>query len=401
MRVAIVVPGLTTPGGVPTVARLLGAALNQRGRYHTTFISIATSSRDSSSVRLLSPRSWGRPLRVVAGRSEEGDFLHVGALLAELEPLRYRPRKVLTDLLDSFDVVQVVAGIPAWALVATASSRPVFLYVASVASLERKRRLQQEVFPWRRWMTMVTSALERSALREVARVFVMNRSMRDVVASVVPPSRVVLAPPGIDTERFVPTAYNPNGPLLWIARLADPRKNLSLMLHSYKRVKQGLPAAPRLIICGSGLPRREDGELAKRLGIDTSLQIRSNVPPAELPSLYQQASVFVMSSDEEGFGLVALEAMASGLPVVSTRCWGTEMTVRHGENGLLTPVGDASALADAITWLLERPALRAQMGRRGRELATQMFALGVAAQPFFHAYDELVATSSGDRDVIT
>ncbi len=115
---------------------------------------------------------------------------------------------------------------------------------------------------------------------------------------------------------------------------------------------------------------------------------------AELADLYRHAMFFVLPSDEEGIGIVLLEAMASGLPVVSTCCGGPETAVLDGETGFLTPVGDAQALADAMQHLLDNPALRRRMGQAGRRIAEERFSLDVTGKVFLRKYDELLGTNA-------
>src|SRR5215472_1544747 len=109
-RVAIVVPGLLEGGGVPAVAFFVRELLQRSGRYVADLVSIAISSRDAASVRLCSPRSWCRGPQESRGTWAGIPFKHVGAYLVEFEPIRYMPRRRLTELLNDYDLVQVVAG---------------------------------------------------------------------------------------------------------------------------------------------------------------------------------------------------------------------------------------------------------------------------------------------------
>jgi glycosyltransferase involved in cell wall biosynthesis len=118
--------------------------------------------------------------------------------------------------------------------------------------------------------------------------------------------------------------------------------------------------------------------------------MHEDIDMSTLAQLYRNASLFVLSSDEEGLGLVILEAMASGLPVVSTRCGGPETAVIEGETGYLTPVRDACALTDAMHMLLDDPALRHRMGQAGRAIAEARFSIAVAGKAYLTCYDTLL-----------
>jgi glycosyltransferase involved in cell wall biosynthesis len=82
---------------------------------------------------------------------------------------------------------------------------------------------------------------------------------------------------------------------------------------------------------------------------------------------YRRAGIFCLPSVQEGFGIVFLEAMAAGLPIVATSAAAVPEVVPHGLAGTLTPPGDITALADALAELLASPALRARLGSYGRE----------------------------------
>ena len=101
--------------------------------------------------------------------------------------------------------------------------------------------------------------------------------------------------------------------------------------------------------------------------------------------------MFVLSSKEEGLGLVVLEAMASGLPVLSTRCGGPEGLVVEGVTGYLTPVGDAHALAARMKGLLDDVVLRRSMGERARRMAEEKFSLETAGRVIIESYDGLLS----------
>ncbi len=401
VRVALVVPDLTGSGGVAAVVRFLYDVLERSERYAPYLISLAMSSRDRCSVRLLDPRSWLRGVEVRDGIWEGRQYRHVGCYLSELEPLRYLARKRLTRLLDEADIVQVVAGSPAWALVARRARAPVFLHVASMAGRERERRQRSERGPvalWRRLMTTLTGPMDRAGLRVVHGVFAMNCRVAELAGQEGDPGRVVLAPPGVDTKRFRPcrpevgsdgTPY-----ILSVGRLSDPRKNIELLFRAYACLLETDPAAPALWLAGLTAPPDSAWRLARSLGIGDRARYLGPVPDEELPELYRGALFFVLPSDEEGFGLVLVEAMASGLPVVSTDCGGPGEIVVHGKTGFLVPRDDAGAMTRAMVRLLESPDLRRRMGHEARTRAEEHYSVEVAARPFLERYDTALGASA-------
>src|SRR5690606_5443799 len=132
---------------------------------------------------------------------------------------------------------------------------------------------------------------------------------------------VELRSPGIDTTLFTPAPADPGGGvgyLLMVGRLDDPRKDLPTLLRAYSIARECFDVAQRLVLAGRYAPSAEDTRLLRKLKLEEHVDVRTGVSTAELVELYQRADLFVLSSAEEGLGMVLLEAMAAGLPVVST-----------------------------------------------------------------------------------
>jgi glycosyltransferase involved in cell wall biosynthesis len=394
--VALVVPDLSMHSGVPTVALFLHRVISASGRYTPEMISVSTSARDANSTRISSPASWLKPATVSKGTWNGIEYSHVGAEFTELEFQRYRPRRVLTDLLNRFDLVQVVAGCPPWALLTKDYAGKVALQVATLTAVERASMLKQ-LPTFRRWwlsaMTRINTSIEGPAIRRADVVFVENKWMFDLLSAEHGSDKVVFAPPGIDADFFQPAGYQKDGYLLSVGRFNDPRKNVRMLFDAYSRLRKERPDAPRLVLAGEVGPLDSDLDYAESLGITRHLEIFQKVPLEKLRSLYQNAALFLLSSNEEGFGLVIAEAMACGLPVVSTGCGGPETLVVEGVTGHLTPVGDAEALKKRVAELLDDPEKRARFGAAGRARAVDKFSLEAAGKIFLQRYDALLGVA--------
>lgn len=390
--VCVVVPDIVAEGGgVRVLADFVFNTLRRSGRYRPTLVSLAISSRDEASLRLLSPGSWRGGARAVSREWRGETHLHVGCHIAELEFQRYRPRAVLTDILNQYDVVHVVAGAPAWALVAKGCKGVVVLHAATLAASERAL-VRRYAFPrWRYWMTRVTSRLDSAALRHVRLTFVINRWMEEAVGRVAGPSKVVFALPGVDTDHFRPGPYAEGGHILSVGRFSDPRKDVRTLFRAYAHLRRATADAPKLLLAGLTMPAREDWEFAESLNVAGFVETREGVSHGALADLYRGACMFTLSSVEEGLGLPVMEAMASGLPVISTRCGGPETVVADGETGYLTPVMDAEAMAEKMRSLLADADLRKRMGERARRIAEETFSLETAGRVILEKYDELLS----------
>jgi glycosyltransferase involved in cell wall biosynthesis len=394
-RVGLVTAGFNIGGGVATIARWLRDCLRSTGGYEVDVHDMATSSRDTGSRRLLAPQSWVR--RSLRGVSAIDGAIHWGANAVEIETMRYRPRRELTDALRSYDLIQVVSGGPALAAAVIRAGVPTVLQVATTIAWERQRQIEEQIGPsriWRLAMTSLTTSIEREALREVDAVLVENSAMLSYVRSI-GQRHVVKALPGVDTRMFYPhpAGWQRNGYLLSLCRLDDARKGINRLIRAYAYMVKSDETIPKLILAGRGrLPDAAHGLIAL-LGISSRVAVRPDIGDSELPELYRGASVYLQTSYEEGLGMSVLEAMACGVPVVSTETAGTKETVIDGVTGCLVPQdpqNDVSAMvANRTLNVLHHDG--ATLGAGGRSRSVEAFSSEVALRGFTDTYDVVLA----------
>ena len=180
--------------------------------------------------------------------------------------------------------------------------------------------------------------------------------------------RTVVIPNAVDVDA-VPRARHDGGPPLVVAvgRLAEPKDALTLV-RALAAVR-GRPFSALLI--GDGPDRPSVEAEVRRLGLQDAVALAGTRD--DVPALLAQADVFALSSRSEGAPLSILEAMAAGLPVVSSRVGGVPELVVEGETGLLVPPGDPAAMAAALGRLLADAGLRRRLGAAGRERAQRCF----------------------------
>jgi phosphatidylinositol alpha-mannosyltransferase len=189
------------------------------------------------------------------------------------------------------------------------------------------------------------------------------------------PGPVAVVPNGVDLARFRPglkrlERYDDGTPnILFVGRF-DPRKGLpDLMLACAILAREGLPF--RLILAGDGRLRGTVERMAAG-ALEGRVHFEGRVRHDRLPRYYATADVFCSPAlGSESFGLVLLEAMATGAPVVATDIPGYRCVVTHGVDGLLLPPRDPAALALALRALLLDPARRAAFGNRGVATASR------------------------------
>ncbi len=208
-----------------------------------------------------------------------------------------------------------------------------------------------------------------------------------------------IIPNGIDLEHFSPEV-SPidkfrDGKLniLFVGRL-EKRKGLNYLLKAYKQVKQEIPNS-RLIAVGPGTRlRRKYEKQVKQSGLEDVFFV-GYVSYDELPRYYKTADVFCAPAiGWESFGIILLEAMAIGKPIIASNVEGYACLVTHGVEGWLVPPRDDKALAQALIPLLRDESLRQKMGAKGR-LKAREYAWEHIAQRVSDYYVRVLSESPG------
>jgi len=166
------------------------------------------------------------------------------------------------------------------------------------------------------------------------------------------------------------------GPLIGIVGQITPRKGQLELLRAFARVRDELPEAVLLVV-GAPLFNRDDqylellNDLAKELGLAESIRLLGS--RNDVAAIMQSLDLLVINSSAEPFGLVAVEAMACGTPVLATATGGLPEIIEHGKDGWLVPLHDEKALAAAIVNLGRQPLLRARLAAKGRKTVAARF----------------------------
>ncbi len=217
-----------------------------------------------------------------------------------------------------------------------------------------------------------------------------------------PTSRTRIIYGGADPGRFAPDPSIHRDGVLFVGRIT-PHKGVD-------RLISALPRDARLRIAGSighdpAPPERDYPRLLRRLAVGSDVRFLTPVAEGDLPRLYRQAAVLALPSVHrtcygrympiaELLGLVVLEAMASGTPVVCSRVGGLSEVVQDGITGFLVEPGDVDELRERLTEILRDPVAAARMGRNARELAIDRFTWEACALRCLEAYGELLSQRS-------
>ena len=210
----------------------------------------------------------------------------------------------------------------------------------------------------------------------------------------VQPAAISLVYNGIDTEEFRPRPEIQRLPLRLMATASadQPLKGLRYLLRAYARLLRHYPGL-ELLVVGQPRPGGDTERLLRKLGLRERVQFVSGISTDDMVRLYAEATIAVVPSVYEGFGLPAGEAMACGVPVVSTS--GGALPEEVGDAGLLIPVRDVAAMTEAISALLDDPDLRHELGERGRRRIVDKFCWQVTARHMSAYYQQVLSRANG------
>jgi glycosyltransferase involved in cell wall biosynthesis len=237
-------------------------------------------------------------------------------------------------------------------------------------------------------MPLFRGFLRWAARRSDAVVAISSYTATELRELVDVPIEVIPYTTSLPEPEPAPTGRDGTGPVLFVGRLVE-RKGVAQALEAIAKLG---PTGPRLEIVGEGPERAALAQLADRLGVADRVVFRGRISGAELQASYARAAVCVLPSvrdtrgDTEGLGVVLLEAMNHGTPVVASRIGGIPDIVEDGVSGLLVPPADAAALAAAIRRLLSDPALARRLGEGGRRRLHDRFSWRAIVQRWLDLY---------------
>lgn len=364
-------------GGIATMAEELYRLL-EHWAWRPGLLYLSASPEDQLTPRQLLRQGRFAGVREKANRGMWG--MAVGHLPAHSFALSaIWPYRAVRAYIDSFSAF-VVLGTADRGITLALMRKPYVCWLAtaleddlraraSLGDAWAKRTIASPAWPLLQWQ-------ERFVLRHARLIMAISQYAADRLRAVEPQcaDRIRVVPVPVDVDTFQPrrdgrghAAFR----LLFVGRASDARKNIGLLLQALKAVLRHQPETELVVVSGDA---PTVASRLEALGIRHAVRWVPTVDgkPA-LARYFQDADLFVLPSKQEGLGIVVLEAMAAGLPVVSTRCGGPEMLVRDGETGLLVPTDDAEAMAQAILRLAASRNQRKVMGANARRVAMSEF----------------------------
>ena len=362
MRLAIVTQDPTNYGGVLRLVEYLYDRANVIGMEPTILhyarfaehpelsVSLASLLRGEINVRLQSKAYNFRGRRAIA----------VGAWLPEWEPNRIRSSRMWEQLLSNFDRFILVTGSGHNGIPLTKTGKKFAAWVSSSVTADREERLRTS----RNLRTVIERIGLRSVLKSEAhvllkaeRILAVSNDARKHLMELTPKTIEVFPFP-VDTDRFYTAMERVSIPrFLFVGRANDPRKRVQLFLDSFAELQRRNPElkVSAVIVSNSYYSSQAI----------PNVEYRSGLSDEELIELYRSSTALVLTSEQEGLGIAAMEAMACGLPVISTRCGGTETFIEDNISGIF--VNDhVSNIAEAMFILSTQLHLQQRMGKAAR-----------------------------------
>ena len=248
--------------------------------------------------------------------------------------------------------------------------------------------------PWqrllvRRWHTFL--GMQKKVVKQLRNVVTVSDCSRQDIAKDfgLQPAGIGLVHNGIDTGTFRPLPDVQRRPLRLMATCsADaPLKGLRYLLRAYARLLDKYPDL-ELLVVSKPKPGGKTEKLLRHLGIDDRVRFVNNISTEQMVRYYAEATLAVVPSVYEGFGLPAGEAMACGVPVISTD--GGALPEVIGDAGVIVPAKSIDALEEAIDQLLQDPERRNELGERGKRRIDETFCWDVCAREMTDYYHQVL-----------
>jgi len=272
-----------------------------------------------------------------------------------------------------------------------------YCYPTGLAALEASRRLgvpnvvsvQGGDGHWVGLCCATHKAAMLAVLEHAGALLIGSRSFAEEVHGNhgTPLERFTILPGAVDIERFKPGASHEPLVLLYHGRV-DRRKGALDMLDAIATLRD----RPQLIISGIGPDTDTVAQRIADLGLASTVEQTGYVSYADVPAVYSRGDIFLSPTYAEGFSNTILEAMASGLPVISCRAVGVVDCLRDGKNGLLVEPGDILALAKAIQRMLGDASLRRTLRDRALQDVRELYSWPSVAEQIRGVYRKLAGT---------
>ena len=297
-----------------------------------------------------------------------------------------KARRQYTQLLRErdYDLIHAFFGFPTgWLCYARSDSLP---YIISLRGSDVPRP-----HPRLKWDYYFVGPVFKAIWRKAAAVVANSQGLRDKALRFYPSLNIQVIQNGVDTDRFSPAGLQhcwrkgETLRLLAVGRL-EKIKRMEMLVHA-AHILCHRDRRVSLTIVGDGSRARSISRLISSLGLEDVVDMPGRMDAERLPELYRNHDILVSASMLEGMSNSILEAMASGLPVVTTRCEGVDELI--GENGIVVEIPQADQIADAVVRISDQEGLYGHMSLKARE-RIKKFGWDRVAQAYQNLYEDIL-----------
>ncbi|MFA6262965.1 MAG: glycosyltransferase family 4 protein [Candidatus Babeliales bacterium] len=281
------------------------------------------------------------------------------------------------ELLKDYDYFFVVSGTSIAAHSLLATNKKFVLWISTPYDEDRQERVKQlrgiralinaAAHPW-------MNRIERKILTKANFILALSTYAKSKFEYIIkhPRENMVVCSYPIDGSRITPQ-YVKSGEkiIMAVGRFSDPRKNLPMLLRVFERIYRHIPTI-KLYIVGMK-PSPEIMASFQRYDSLRNTIFTGQIATEDLYALYRRASLLLITSYQEGLGIVGLEALLHGTPVVATDCGGTSDYVINNITGYLVPINDDNEMVANVEKILTDPILQETLSRNGREFVEKNF----------------------------
>ncbi len=238
----------------------------------------------------------------------------------------------------------------------------------------------------------ILNILSNITLKRAKKIVVINEYTRNfLIKKGIKPNNISIIPPGIDIRKFEYVPYDKKTGVLEILVVCYlvKRKAVDLIIEAVNYSIKEKNIILRIV--GDGPQKQYLETLVERLGLQSNVFFEGFVENYMIQEYYKKAHVFVNMSRSEGFATVCLEAMASGLAIISSKVGGFQDAITDGKNGYLVEQEDTKGLAEKMVYLIDHPELIASFGKRARQEVEEKYDWDKVIIPrYLDLYDEIL-----------
>ncbi len=297
----------------------------------------------------------------------------------------FKVRKILKD--ENPDIVNVHLPVPGLSDIVARMSKGIPLVVSYHGVSMKKGNLMTRSIVGVYESFFLQFLLKRAKLITCTSDFIASSFIKDY------PEKTIITTPGVDGEIFFPEpskrAKTPTIAFVASLNKADQYKGLSLLLQAVAGIKTSIPNI-KLNVVGEGNMVLEYKEQVEKLGLGENVQFLGRLSGPDLAAIYQEAWVFTLPSSNETFGIVLLEAMACGTPVVALNIPGVSTLVKNNANGLLVEPGSIEGLTATVSLLLTDKNKADNFSQAGLTTAKKSYTWKKRGELFSKNFNELL-----------